>query len=291
MSTESQYHFASKESWKDCLRVLKNALEEDVRTGDITSEACISADDELSGRLVLKRGGKIAGLAFLEPLFQMVDPKVEVRLFVDEGSEQRAGVILGTISGPARAIFCAKSVALNTIQHISGIATLTAEFVDRVEGLPCDILDTRKTHPGMRPLEKYGVRAGGGTNHRHGLDDRFVIKHHHLTFLSRQTRHPILEAVRRARLYRPDVVIEVETENLEMVREALEAGADVILLDHMPLPTVRRAVNLIAGRAYVEVVGGLTLELVRSYAEAGVNGISVPEITFNATPLPIGLRF
>lgn len=280
-----------RSSYQDILALIKIALEEDLRSGDVTSQACIGADDKSYGRLLLKQAGRLAGLPFLTPLFALVDQRIEVRLFVEEGSEHRAGTILGTVSGPAGGIFSAERVALNLLQHASGVATLTAQYVERLEGLNCDILDTRRTLPGLRALERYAVRVGGGTNHRKGLDDRYIIKHHHLVFLSRETKHPIREAVRRAHAHRSDLIVEVETESLEAVQEALEAEADIILLPHLPLPTVRRAVELVQGRAYVEVAGGIPLEMVRSYAETGIDGISIPALTFSAQPLEIALRF
>ncbi len=282
---------SDEETYNGILHVVDVALKEDIRSGDITSQACLDQKDQISGRLLLKQGGRLAGLAFLKPLFQKVDPNVEVKLFVEEGGEHRAGTILGTVAGPAWAVFAAERVALNLLQHASGVATLTSLYVERTEGYDCDILDTRRTLPGLRCLERYAVRLGGGKNHRMGLDDRFIIKHNHLSFISRDTKHPIVEAVRRARAHRPNVPIEVEVANPKQIGEAVESGADIILLDHMPLPQVRKAVAKIKGRAYVEGVGGVTLETVDAFAEAGLDGISVPALTFQAQPLEISLRF
>jgi nicotinate-nucleotide pyrophosphorylase (carboxylating) len=271
--------------------LIERALAEDIRKGDITSLACIEADKTISGRLLLRQGGRLAGLPFIETVFQKVDPQICVNLVVEEGSEQPTGTLLGTISGPARGIFSAERVALNLLQHASGIATITAQYVERVEDFPCDILDTRKTLPGLRCLEKYAVRVGGGTNHRYGLDDRFIIKKNHLAFISQETSQPILEAVRRARAYKPELLVEVEVESLEMVQEAIQAKADVIMLDHMSLPLIRRAVALIDGKAYIEASGGITLDTIQAYAEAGVNGISFVALTDSVQSLPISLRF
>lgn len=277
--------------YTDIVKLIDIALKEDIRGGDITSLACIGENETISGRLRLKQGGRIAGLPFLERIFHKADANIQVSLFVDEGSENRAGTVIGTVRGSARGIFSAERVALNFLSHASGIASITGQYVERLEGLPVDILDTRKTLPGLRALEKYAVRVGGGTNHRLGLDDRFIIKHHHLSFIGRETRHAIAEAVRRARAYKSDVTIEVEVENLRMVDEAIEAEADIIMLDHMPLPMVRKAVALVAGRAYVEASGGVTLDTLRSYAEAGVNGISIGAITYSVPSLDVSLRF
>lgn len=275
----------------EIVALIERALAEDIRSGDITSTACIDADATISGRLILRQGGRLAGLPFVETVFQRIDPAIRVDLFVEEGSEQPGGTLLGSVSGPARGIFSAERVALNLLQHASGIATVTAQYVERIEDFPCEILDTRKTLPGLRCLEKYAVRMGGGTNHRYGLDDRFIIKRNHLAFIARKTDHPIIEAVQRARAYKSDVLVEVEVESLEMVQEAIQARADIIMLDHMPLPMVRRAVALIDGKAYIEAAGGITLDTIQAYAEAGVNGISFVALTDSIQSLPISLRF
>ncbi len=276
---------------QEILSLLELALREDVRSGDITSEACVSPDEEISGRLMLKESGRVAGLTFLAPLFQLVDSRVQVKLHVHEGADLPAGTELASIRGPARALFTAELTALNVLQHCSGIATITAEFVERVEGYHCDILDTRKTLPGLRILEKYAVKVGGGKNHRYGLDDRFIIKQSHLRLLQRDYKQPILEAVRRAREYRPEIKVEVETEDLAQVKEAIEAKADVILLQSMSIPMVYKAVRLVGGKSYVEATGGVLLETVQHYAETGVNGISIGALTHSVRALDMSLRF
>jgi nicotinate-nucleotide pyrophosphorylase (carboxylating) len=275
----------------EILALVRTALHEDLRTGDITSEACIDNDSKITGNLLMKQTGRVAGLPFVEAVFKEVDPRIKVELFVDEGSEQGMGAVIGSVRGPARGIFSAERVALNLLQHVSGIATTTAQYVARVHGHACDILDTRKTLPGMRLLQKYAVRMGGGKNHRFGLDDRFIIKNNHLAFLAQDTKHPILEAVRRTRSYRPGIVVEVEVETLEMVAEALEAKPDVIMLDNMAASTVHKAVKLIDGKAYIEASGGINLNNIRSYAEAGVNGISIGALTHSVPALDMSLRF
>lgn len=274
------------------LSLIDIALQEDVRSGDLTSLACVGPDKTISGRLLMREGGRVAGLPFLAPLFKKIDPRIEVELAVDEGSDQKAGTVIGTVSGPACGIFGAERVALNVLQHASGIATITAEFVERIEGTNCEILDTRKTLPGLRCLEKYAVRIGGGKNHRWGLDDRFIIKRNHIWFMAQESRHPIIEGVRRVRTYRHDLLVVVEVTSLDMVKEALEARADIIRLDNLPISTVRKAVALIKGRAYVEVSGDdITTETIRSYADTGVNGISLAAITSSVRDLAISLRF
>lgn len=275
----------------EILRLIRLAIEEDLRTGDITSEACIDQDETISARLLLKQCGYLAGLPFLLPVFREIDPRISMNLFVDEGSYHEAGTLIGTVDGPARGILSAERVALNLIQHASGVATATAKYVEQLKGLNCDILDTRKTLPGLRALEKYAVRVGGGKNHRYSLDERFLIKDNHLAFIAKGSRHPIQEAVQKARAYRPGVLVEVEVETLEMVAEALNAKADIIMLDNMSIAMVRKAVELIKGNAYVEASGNMTLEVVRSYAETGVNGISIGALTHSASALDISLKY
>lgn len=290
--TSATHPILDEMGYREIMEIIEKGLEEDIRSGDVTSEACIGEDETISGRLLLKQGGRVAGLPFLAPLFQKVDPKIHVHLFVEEGSENRAGTILGTVSGPARSIFSAERVALNLLQHLSGIATITGEYVERIEGHPCDVLDTRKTLPSLRYLQKYAVRVGGGKNHRWGLDDRFIIKKHHIWFIAREIRHPILEAVRRVRQHNKHLKVEVEVETLPMVKEALEAGADILLLSNMSLHHVRKAVNLIGKKAYVEAAGEeITLDTVHLFAEAGVNGVSVSALTDSVQGINISLRF
>ncbi len=271
--------------------LIDTALKEDIRTGDITSEACISPTSTISGKLLLKQGGCIAGLPFLETIFHRLDPNIKITFYVPEGSEHHAGTILGKVEGPARGILSAERVALNLLQHASGIATITKIFIEEIEDYNCEVLDTRKTLPGLRYLEKYAVRVGGGTNHRYALDHRFIIKNNHLAFVAKESDTPILEAVRRARQYRPEIKVEVEVEDLQMVEEALHAKADIIMLDNMTPKMARQAVQLINHRAYVEASGNITLDTIRAYAATGVDGISVGRLTHSVEALDISLRF
>jgi nicotinate-nucleotide pyrophosphorylase (carboxylating) len=266
------------------------AIAEDLRSGDITSEACIPSDAGISGKFVLKQGAVVCGLTLLPLIFKKTDPKIEITSFIEEGSFNKAGTIIAGIKGPAIGIFAAERVALNILQHTCGISTVTRQYVKEVAGFDCDILDTRKTLPGLRCLEKYAVRVGGGRNHRYALDDRFIIKHNHLSFLSKETKYPVREAVTRAREYRPSIVVEVEVENLHMVKEAIEAHSDIIMLDNMSPPMVREAVRMINGRAYVEAAGGIILETVRAYAATGVNGVSIGALTHSVPAIDISLR-
>lgn len=266
------------------------AIAEDLRSGDITSEACIPSDAVISGKFVLKQGSVVCGLTLLPLIFKKTNPKIEITSFIEEGSFNKAGTIVAGIKGPAIGIFAAERVALNILQHTCGISTVTRQYVKEVSGFDCDILDTRKTLPGLRCLEKYAVRVGGGRNHRYALDDRFIIKKNHLTFLGKETKYPIREAVKRAREYRPSIVVEVEVENLHMVKEAIEAHSDIIMLDNMSPPMAREAVRMINGRAYVEAAGGIILETVRAYAATGVNGVSIGALTHSVPAIDISLR-
>ncbi len=271
--------------------IIDVAITEDIRSGDITSEACITTEAIIEGTFVLKQRACIAGLPFIKLLFQRVDPKIEVQLFVNDGTEHKAGTILGKVKGPAQGIFSAERSALNLLQHASGIATITRAFVNKIEGCKCDILDTRKTLPGLRYLEKYSVRMGGGTNHRYALDDRFIITNHHLSFLGKKATTPIIEAVKRCRKYRNNLKVEVEVEALQQVEDALDAQADIIRLENMTVPKAKHAVKMIDGRAYVELGGEISLSTIRAYAEIGIDGISISSLTDSVQAIDLRLRF
>jgi nicotinate-nucleotide pyrophosphorylase (carboxylating) len=208
-----------------------------------------------------------------------------------DGQRAVAGSRLLVVRGPARALLAAERVALNFVQHLSGIATLTARFVEAVRGTRARILDTRKTTPGLRRLEKYAVRCGGGFNHRFGLFDQVLIKDNHLAALKGAAPNPIAVAVQRARARWPRLTVEVEADTLEQVAQAVAAGADMILLDNMSPRQLRAAVQLVAGRARTEASGGVTLRTVRQIAQAGVDFISVGALTHSAPAVDIGLDF
>lgn len=274
-------------------QIIERALAEDIRSGDITSEACIPADVAMSGKFVLKQAATLAGLPFLQKVFKRVDPSIEVTLLVEEGSYQKAGTLLAKVSGPARGILSGERVALNLLQHASGVASMTASFVRRVAGYHTQILDTRKTLPSIRALEKYAVRMGGGTNHRQGLDDRFLIKNNHLRFMARQTPNYVVEAIERAKNYRPDVIIEIEVETLEQLEAALTTDVSVIMLDNMTPSEATRCVKKIRQtrkKVYIESSGGITIDTVRDYAETGVDGISIGALTHSVPAIDISLR-
>ena len=192
-------------------RLLDTMIVEDIGSGDITTNACIPEDTTTSGKFVLKQSGVIAGFPYLEAFFKKIDERVEVIPYVEEGSRQKAGTVIGKVSGPARAILSGERVALNLLQHTCGVATITYEYVKKVAGFGCQILDTRKTLPGLRALEKYAVQTAGGVNHRFGLYDRFIIKNNHLAFFGGKTRRSIIDAYEKVKSFRSDLIIEIDT--------------------------------------------------------------------------------
>jgi nicotinate-nucleotide pyrophosphorylase (carboxylating) len=267
---------------------VRTALEEDLgRAGDITSELTIAADKQATARLVARKPGRIAGLICAEIAFRLVDPSVTFDVAAPDGSEVTAGTVLATVSGAARSILTAERVALNFAGPLSGTATLTAALVKAVEGTKARIVCTRKTLPGLRALQKYAVRCGGGFNHRFGLDDAAMVKDNHV-----QAAGGIRPAVERLRSGLGHMVkIEVEVDRLEQLEEALACGVDTILLDNMSLDDMRRAVTLTRGKAVLEASGNVTLQTVRAIAETGVDYISSGAITHSAPNLDIGLDF
>ena len=268
--------------------VVKVALEEDRAFEDVTTIATVVSDRRIRGRLVSRQDGVIAGIPLAVEAFRQLDPKIAIRIDVEDGGHVKAGTPILFISGHARPVLSAERVALNYLQRLSGIASLTARYVEAVRGTKAKILDTRKTTPGWRGLEKYAVRAGGGTNHRKDLASGVLIKDNHLAAVDGD----IALAVRRAReIARPGTPVEVECETREQVEAALAAGADIIMLDNMPRDLMRQCVALVAGRATVEASGGVTLHTVRAIAETGVDWISVGALTHSAKALDLGLDF
>ena len=268
--------------------IVRAALEEDLgRAGDVTSELTIPADQAATARLVARRSGHIAGLICAQAAFQLIDPLVTFQVALPDGSEAPAGAVLATVSGPARSLLTAERVALNFLGPLSGTATATAALVKAVEGTGARIACTRKTLPGLRTLQKYAVRCGGGFNHRFGLDDAVMIKDNHV-----QAAGGIAAAVKRLRAGLGHMVkVEVEVDSLEQLEEALREGVDTILLDNMSLENLRRAVALAKGKAVLEASGNVTLSSVRAIAETGVDYISSGAITHSAPNLDIGLDF
>ncbi len=264
------------------------ALEEDDTKHDLTSVATVLSDRTARCRMVARRAGIIAGLPLAREAFEQLDADVNVRLDVEDGARVQPATLVMFLSGHARGLLSAERVALNFVQRLSGVATLTARYVDAVKGTKAKILDTRKTTPGWRKLERYAVRAGGGMNHRFNLGSAVLIKDNHLAAVDGD----ISVAVKRARAIAPEGAgVEVECETLQQVEAALGAGADVIMLDNMKVKQLVEAVKLIRGRAVTEASGGITLETVRAIAETGVDWISVGALTHSAPALDIGLDF
>ena len=269
------------------------SIAEDLRTGDITSQACIPDAENANARIVLKQAGVVAGLPFFTLLFKKLDPRIIIETLVEEGSFQKAGTTIAKLSGPARGILSGERTALNLLQHASGVATITAAYVKKVAGYGCAILDTRKTLPGLRKLEKYAVRMGGGFNHRSGLDDRFIIKTNHLAFLSSNSKSPIQDAIQKASHCRPDLDIEIEVDDFEILDQILHTPAKVIILCNMTPAEVARCVEKIRKtdkKIYVDSSGTITLDTIRSYAELGVDAISIGALTHSVHALDIGMK-
>jgi nicotinate-nucleotide pyrophosphorylase (carboxylating) len=266
--------------------IVLRALREDAPYGDITTRAVVSPGMRALGRIVARSEAVVAGLPVAEATFAALDDRIMFRATEPEGTRAQAGSILAEIEGRAAAILTAERTALNFLQRMCGIATLTARFVERVQGLPTRILDTRKTAPGLRALDKYAVRAGGGQNHRFGLSDGVLIKDNHLRIAG-----GIGAAVAKARAALRMMPIQVEVSSVEQVEEALAAGAEAVLLDNMTVEELRRAVARVAGAAKTEASGGVTLDNVRAIAETGVDMISVGSLTHSAPAADIALDF
>jgi len=265
-------------------RVVAAALAEDVGTGDVTTEATVDTDAVGTAELVTRTAGVVAGLAAVEAVFRALDPEIRFEPLVEEGALVREPVAVARVSGSLRAILTGERTALNFLGRLSGIATLTRRYVDAVAGTGVAILDTRKTTPGLRVLEKRAVASGGGRNHRFGLSDGVLVKDNHL-----RAAGSVRAAVERLRAA-TDLPVEVECDTLEQVEEALAAGADAILLDNMSLDELRAAAGLARGRARLEASGGVTLDTVRAVAETGVDEISIGALTHSAPALDVSLE-
>lgn len=265
-------------------QLIKAALAEDIGSGDITSRLLIPENQKGVAHIIANGTGILAGIKICGQVFKTVDRRIQYEPFYRDSSRFRRGAILARVAGPARSILTAERTALNFLCHLSGIATLTAKFVSRIKGSKAVILDTRKTTPGWRELEKYAVRCGGGKNHRMGLYDMVLIKDNHLTLVGSVT-----EALNRAKGAKVPVMIEVKT--IDQLREALAAGAKRIMLDNMTVPQLRRAVQITAGQAKLEASGGISLKNVQQIARSGVDFISIGELTHSAPAADISLEF
>ena len=266
--------------------IVRAALAEDLgRAGDLTGQACVPADARLTADFAVRRGGVVSGLACIRLALAELDPAASFEPLALDGHVVAAGTALARVSGNARAILTAERTALNLLGRMCGIATLTQDYVDAVAGTKARITDTRKTTPGLRALEKYAVRCGGGINHRFGLDDAILIKDNHIAACG-----SVGEAVRRAKAFAGHLVkVEVEVDTLVQLQEALAHDPDVIMLDNFGLSDLREAVEIVDGRVTLEASGGVTLETVRAIAETGVDVISVGALTHSAKVLDIGL--
>jgi nicotinate-nucleotide pyrophosphorylase (carboxylating) len=268
--------------------IVRRALEEDLgRAGDITSELTVPVDARSSASLVARKAGSISGVLVARSAFQLVDPTLEFEFKVPDGSTVSADTVLAIIKGGARSVLTSERVALNFVGHLSGVATVTRALVNAVAGTKARIVCTRKTTPGLRLLEKYAVRCGGGFNHRFGLDDAVLIKDNHL--VAAGGIRPAIERVRAGLGHMAKVELEVDT--LAQLEEALGLGVDTILLDNMALDDLKRAVALARSRATLEASGNITLETVRAVAETGVDYISSGGITHSAPSLDVALDF
>jgi len=270
--------------------IVDRALAEDLGKGDVTTEALISSDQQGTGFIVAKKEGILAGTGVAKQVFHRVDTELKVEILTENGARVKPGTKVAKVSGSIASILKAERVALNFLQRLSGIASETNRYVARVEGLPVRIMDTRKTTPGLRLLEKCAVRLGGGENHRMNLGDGILIKDNHLAGLRRQGLN-IKEIVARARQNAPQrLPVEVEVRTVSEALEAVEAGADIVMLDNMNLEDIRKAVESIHGRALIEASGGITLDNVRAVAETGVDFISTGALTHSARALDISLE-
>jgi len=268
-------------------KIVAIALKEDLgEEGDITSRSILAEEIKARAEIVSGSKGLVAGIPLAQEVFRQVDSGLVFEKLVEEGERIEIGTVIAKVEGSTKSILAAERTALNFLQHLSGIATLTARYVEEVRGFPVRIMDTRKTHPGLRPLEKYAVSLGGGLNHRFGLYDAVLIKDNHIKSVG-----GVREAVERARAnLSPGTQIEVEVEDREELAEALELGVEVIMLDNWTPQEMGEMVKLVAGRAKLEASGGVNLGNVREIARSGVDFISVGELTHSAPALDFKLE-
>lgn len=262
--------------------LLNTAIAEDIGNGDVTTNTLIAPEIEVGARIILKEAGVVAGLPFLPALFSKLSPKVEVSFVVPEGSFQQAGTIIAAIQGPAKTILSGVQIAITLLSHASAVATTTREYVKEIGGLKCQILDTRKTLPGLRAVEKYAVRVGGGFNHRFGLHDRIVIKTHHIKILKAHLQKPVYDTAVKIEKEHPGQPYEIEIEDLKYLPEALETKANALLLINMTPKEISKVVPLIKNthkKIYINNGAAITLDTVRAYASTGVDGICIDELT------------
>ncbi len=271
----------------DLMDFIRRALGEDLgQGGDVTSNATIAGDARFTAEMNARQEIVVAGMEIAAGFFRSLDANVRIERLVEDGARANPGTVLMRLDGNARAMLAAERPALNTLQHLSGIATMTRAYVDAISGTGATLLDTRKTIPGLRLLEKYAARMGGAENHRMRLDDGVLIKDNHVAVCG-----GVVEAVRRAKAANTGLQVQVEVDRIEQIEPALAAGADRLLLDNMDPAKLREAVKLVAGRVPLEASGGVTLETIRFIAETGVDYISVGRITQSAPAVDIGLDY
>jgi nicotinate-nucleotide pyrophosphorylase (carboxylating) len=267
-------------------KLVEEALWEDIGPGDVTSEAVISDEVSATADIIAKQDLVVVGVLIAREVFRKLDPWVQFTPLAHDGDRVQSGSIIAQIQGKARALLAGERVALNLMQRLSGIATRTSSFVEALRGSRAEILDTRKTLPGYRALEKYAVRMGGGRNHRFGLYDGILIKDNHIAAAG-----GIIKAMAEIRKkVQPLLKIEVEVKNLDEVREAMAAGATMILLDNMPLNLMKQAVGIVGGRVLVEASGNVTLENVKAFGDTGVDFISSGSLTHSAPAVDISMK-
>ena len=283
---KNPYRIDSIELPSDIRQSIQRALAEDIGPGDVTTNSIVPGDAQMSGKIIAKQNGVAAGLAVASSVFKELDSSVQVEFKVQDGTAVTNKMVLALVSGPARTLLTGERVALNFLGRMSGIATMTRQFVDRVQGTRAVILDTRKTAPGLRTVDKLAVRLGGGQNHRTGLYDMILIKDNHIDFAG-----SLQKAVEKARAAGRGLQIEVETRTLEDVRLALDLGVERILLDNMSCEMMAQAVAMNAGRARLEASGNVTLENVRAVAETGVDYISIGALTHSVKVFDVSFLY
>ena len=264
---------------------LRRALEEDIGSGDITASLLLPEESISKAHIIAKGGFVLAGLPFIQEVFRILDPSLSFKTFFRDGDRIKKGDVIAEVWGKTRTILSGERVSLNILQRLSGIATLTSMYNDKIHGTKAKIVDTRKTAPCLRFMEKYAVKTGGGGNHRFGLFDGILIKDNHIKAVG-----SIKESVNLAKKGHHLLKIEVEVETLDQLREAIEAGAHVVMLDNMPVHEMKEAVTLVKGRVLIEASGNVTLENIKDIAETGVDLISVGALTHSAPAADISLK-
>ncbi|MBH52359.1 MAG: nicotinate-nucleotide diphosphorylase (carboxylating) [Chloroflexi bacterium] len=275
----------------DIKTLIHEALREDLGSGDITTNILVDSQTQAVGELVAKQDGILCGIGISKEVFLTVDPSLDINISKNDGDTIKSGDLLSEIKGCASSILIAERVALNFLQHLSGIATNTSHYVYAINNLPAKIIDTRKTIPGLRELAKYAVQTGGGSNHRHGLSDGILIKDNHIESFKKQGMS-ISKAISLVKSKAPHTLkLEIEVKNIEEAIEAIEAGAEMILLDNMSPEDMKEVASINQGKALLEASGGITLETVSMVAKSGVDLISVGALTHSSKALDISLNF